>query len=60
MKKKSLEDALYDLNDAVQALIEDYRTEFLGDQFEDDLLKVDGLVTEMCIIHDAATLFVER
>ena len=54
--EKSLEDALYDLNDQVQRIIEDYDWSFLGDEFADLLRGVDHYVTKMCIMHDVATM----
>lgn len=53
---KTLEDALYDLNDAVQSLIEGYDTSALGEEFETLLRNTERNVTKMCIISDVVNL----
>ena len=47
---KTLVEALYDLNDQVQRIIEDYDWSKYGDEFADALRGVDHFVTKLCIM----------
>lgn len=49
---KPLAEVLYDINDLVQSLIEDYDTSGMGSEFDENLAQLDRAITTMCIISD--------